>query len=1082
MPQLALHLLGPFQALLDGISITTFETHKVRALLAYLAVEADRPHARDELIGLLWPDQPDPAARASLRQALANLRKAIGDRTAETPFLDITPDSIQFQHASDVEIDVVIFTELIAACRSHTHRRLAACRSCAQRLQQAVELYRGDFLAQRVQLDSEVLEEWALLKHERLHHMALEALYALAEYHDRRGEHDREQHYALRQLELDPWREEAQRQLMRALACSGQRSAALAQYEACRRVLKVELGVEPVPETIRLYERICDGLDGGLSASTSAVRLPASPTAFIGREREISEVIELLEDPAHRLVTIVGTGGIGKTRLAVTAARELVHAFKDGATFVSLAALSSIEFLAPTILMALDVSLDGQVDARTQLHAYLRQREMLLIIDNWEHLLPQDGGIELLAEMLQHAPGLTVLATSRERLGLQAEWLFNLQGLDYPQGLLLAEPETCSATQLFMQRARQVQHQLVFSQADLSAITRICQLVEGLPLAIELAAASVGRRSCAEIADEITAGLQTLTSRFRDAPERHRSVWAAFEHSWNLLSEQGRCALRQVSVFRGGWEAAAAAQVAGASLDTLTALVDKSLLRREASGRFDMHELVRQYARDKLIEACEEQPINSRHLDYFARLAEEAEPGLRSAEQVMWLERLESDLDNVRAALAWSVSAGAAELGLHLAGALWRFWLLRGYITEGCRWLDTLLAQTSGSVPDPDTTSVVLEQQRAIRAAALSRAAYLIFLSSTLEAATVVAEEGLRLSRQVSDRAVLGFALIIRGAVALLHSELNQAQALYEEALTILDNQAEHNWYIATACYRLGILAEYRDDYPTAETWLEKSLVLFRELGDRISYAAVLQPMGEALRQQNDVAQAMVILQECLGLYQELGVKGHLAINVLYVLGTVHLEQGDLEQAKVFFQECLTRGRVIGHLSQASDALHGLARVALYQHDGKRAADWLAESLMIARDFGEKSRIANIQQSLGDTALLLGEHDRALNLYRESLLLVQHIPNMGWEISEALRRIALAFSARGDHQDAARLFGASERLRDEAHSTLPPLCRANYDRAVNAVRVQLGESAFQAAWTEGRALTQEQAIQLALQA
>lgn len=1081
MPQLALHLLGPFQALFDGISITTFETHKVRALLAYLAVEADRPHSRDELIGLLWPDQPDPAARASLRQALANLRKAIGDRSAETPYLDITSDSIQFQHSSDVESDVVIFTELIAACRSHAHRRLAACRSCAQRLQQAVELYRGDFLTQLVQLDSEALEEWTLLKRERLHHMALDALYALAEYHDRRGEYDQEQHFARRQLELDPWREEAHRQLMRALACSGQRSAALAQYEVCRHVLKVELGVKPVPETIRLYERIRDGFDDGLSASTAAVRLPASPTPFIGREREISEVIELLEDPAHRLVTIVGTGGIGKTRLAVIAARELVHAFKDGVTFVSLAALNSIEFLALAILTALDVSLDGQVDAGTQLHAYLRQREMLLIIDNWEHLLPQDGGIELLAEMLQHAPGLTVLATSRERLGLQAEWLFDLRGLDYPQGLLEAKPETCSATQLFMQRARQVQHQLIFSQADLSAITRICQLVEGLPLAIELAAASVGMLSCAEIADEITAGLQTLTSRFRDVPERHRSVWAAFEHSWNLLSEQGRCALRQVSVFRGGWEAEAAAQVAGASLDTLTVLVDKSLLRREASGRFDMHELVRQYARAKLIEACEEHPINSRHLGYFARLAEEAERGLRSAEQVMWLKRLESDLDDVRIALTWATSNGDAELGLRLAGALWRFWMLHGHINEGGSWLETLLARTSQAASAPRPDSLEFRQHQAIRAMMLSRAAWLSIVCGNVERAVALADEGLNLSRTAGSKAAMGFALVIKGAVAVNCNDWDRARALYEESLTVLD-ESEHKWYVAAAYYRLGILATLQEDFAGAGVWVEKSLTLFRNLGDRVSVADALFMLAQVVDSQNETAKAISLLQESLALNRELGAKGHMLIRALYALGSIALGQGDLEQAGQLYQECLTRSRDIGVTSLIGEALYGLALVAQYQGKLERAAELLEESLSIEREHEKQAWITNIQRSLGDIAASMDQPDRALRLYAESLVLSQGMQSERWEIAESLGQIAAVLGGQGCPHKAMLLFGAAESIRETTGRVLPPLYRADYERAVNAARVQLGESAFQIVWAEGRALTQEQAIQLALQA
>jgi len=312
---LSLSLLGPFQATQDGQPLTGFESNKVRALLAYLAAEADRPHSRDELIGLLWPDQPDATARANLRQALANLRNVIGDRTSATPFLSTTSDGIQFQRSERCSIDVVVFAELIATCRAHTHRRLETCRSCAQRLQQAVTLYRGDFLAQFVQSGSEAFEEWTLIKREQLHREALDALYHLTQHFEWRGDYNQTLHYAQRQLELDPWREEAHRQVMRALALTEQRSAALAQYETCRRVLAEELGAEPAEETTALYKQIKAG------TVTSDVQqrpwlTPATP--LIGREAELAEANAIWNKARTgegQVLLISGEPGIGKTRL-----------------------------------------------------------------------------------------------------------------------------------------------------------------------------------------------------------------------------------------------------------------------------------------------------------------------------------------------------------------------------------------------------------------------------------------------------------------------------------------------------------------------------------------------------------------------------------------------------------------------------------------------------------------------------------------------------------------------------------------------------------------------------------------------
>ena len=352
MPSLSLSLLGSFQAVLDGHPVAGIESNKVRALLAYLAVEADCPHSRDELIGLLWPDQPDATARANLRQALANLRHAIGDRTSTTPFILATFDSVQFQRSSNSSIDVVTFTGLITACQTHAHRRLETCRSCAQRLQQAAELYRGDFLAQFVQSGSEAFEEWALIQRERLHREVLDALYALAEHYDRRSDYAQALQYATRQLELDPWREEAHRQVMRALALSGQRSAALAQYETCRRVLAEELGAEPSQETVLLQAKIAADQ---LVRADQRHNLPVALTPLIGRKRELTEIDHLLETPTCRLLTLTGPGGIGKTRLALQATFDRIWTFHDGTWWIELAAISDPILVSQVIASAFGI-------------------------------------------------------------------------------------------------------------------------------------------------------------------------------------------------------------------------------------------------------------------------------------------------------------------------------------------------------------------------------------------------------------------------------------------------------------------------------------------------------------------------------------------------------------------------------------------------------------------------------------------------------------------------------------------------------------------------------------------------------
>jgi DNA-binding SARP family transcriptional activator len=533
MAHLSLTLLGSLQITLDRAPITMFESDKARALLAYLAHEADRPHRRDALAGLLWPERPERAAHLSLNQALANLRQAIGDRTATAPVLHSTPATIQWNTDSDFDLDVATFANLLAACDQHSHRHPETCTSCARRLRQAVELYRGDFLDQFFLSDSAAFEEWALLTRERLHHRAV---------------------------------------------------AALVQYATCRRVLAEELGVAPEEETTVLYERIQCGealTDAHPLRDPSNLAAHTPLTPLIGRETELTQIADRLEQRDCRLLTLVGPGGVGKTRLALQAAADLVASFPDGAYFVPLVALSGAELLVPAIAGALGFTFSGPADPKAQLLAYLRTKDMLLVLDNFEHLL---AGADVLSDLVQAAPQVVLLATSREPLNLRVEWLLDIAGLLVPERADDIGVEQSGAVQLFVQTARRMQAGFALSSATSPSVVRICQLVDGMPLAIELASASVRSRSCSEIAQGLEQSLEQLATTMRDVPARHRSMRAVFDHSWHLLSVAEQGVLRRLSVFRGGVDADAAAQVAGATPALLAALINKSLLRRNEPG------------------------------------------------------------------------------------------------------------------------------------------------------------------------------------------------------------------------------------------------------------------------------------------------------------------------------------------------------------------------------------------------------------------------------------------------------------------------------------------------------------------
>ncbi len=597
---LTLSWLGSFQVLLDQRPVTNFGTDKVRALLAYLSVEAECPHRRESLAGLLWGEQPEALARQSLRQALLRLRSALGQREAAR-YLLVFNEQVQFIPEGDYQVDVTEFTSLLRTNARHAHRRLEACKPCLERLGRAVELYRGDFLHEFFLSDSSAFEEWARLKREQLHRQALDALSTLAAHYEQRGDFEQVRRYAARQIELEPWREEAHRQLMRALAQCGQRGAALTQYEKCCRLLRTDLDAEPEPETTALYEQLRAGRfmrAPGLASSQATATVRNSPvplTSFINRTRELAQLEDLLQDPSGRLLTLVGVGGVGKTRLAIQAAARVVESFQDGGVFISLDVVPHPGLLLSAILGALGLESRGR-DLRQKLLNYLRTKEMLLIVDNLEHLLAEAN---LLIEILQAAPQVKILVTSRERLNYQTEYVFRVKGLEYPD---VAQPiqglEKYAAVKLFVERARRVQTDFLLDARTAPAVVRICQHVDGVPLAIELAAASVGEIPCEVLAEQIEAGLDCLTTSLRDLPARHRSLRAVLEQSWRLLSEEEQLALGQLAAFSDGQTNDAAQPVVTSSL---ARLVDKSLVVQDSAGRYHLHPLLQEYVRAKFV-------------------------------------------------------------------------------------------------------------------------------------------------------------------------------------------------------------------------------------------------------------------------------------------------------------------------------------------------------------------------------------------------------------------------------------------------------------------------------------------------
>jgi len=640
MASLAIHVLGSFQVHLNQENVTlAFRTKKERALLAHLAVEANRPHRREALAELLWPERPEGYARTNLRQALLGLRRAIGQET-----LTITDEFIQFNSGPSFWLDAQVFNALVQSTLAHPHRSLEGCHECAQKLQEAIALYRGDFLEDMLVPQGQSFQEWVVFHREQHFRHLLACYRGLSDYYQNEGDYELAYKYAWQYVNLAPLEEAAHRQLMNLLTISGRRSAALEQYHACRLLLAKELGVEPSPETTALYEKIKTGvlLDFDPSIlNLQLTNLPVQLTSFFGREPEIERLEHCLANPVCRLISLVGMPGVGKTRLALQVAGNNLPKFSDGVWYVSLGTVNTVSALAGRVAQAIGVPYVEDGNAKTQLLHILRPLKTLLVLDQFEHLLNQT---ELLVELLQQAPGLKLIVTSRVRLNYQSACLFDIQGLSYPGFEQLTHAVEYPAVQMFLARAQQSQSSLILNDESMANIIQICQLVDGLPLAIEMAAASLRGVSLEYLAQELQSGLDILTTSLRDLPEQHRNLRAAFDPLWELLSAREKQTCEKLSVFQGGFTLEAAQAVAEANQAQLSALVDKSMLSVRSPGKFALHPLLRHYAAEKLAGNPLEKELAQEKIDLHLSQRATRDPITNLPNKELFWDRLEHTL------------------------------------------------------------------------------------------------------------------------------------------------------------------------------------------------------------------------------------------------------------------------------------------------------------------------------------------------------------------------------------------------------------------------------------------------------
>jgi predicted ATPase/DNA-binding SARP family transcriptional activator len=1033
MADLSISLLGAFVASLNQRPISHFRTKSVQALLIYLVCEAERPHPREALMDLLWPGMPQISAQANMRQTLYRLRKLIPEVTgrdgdAAVPFLLSDRQTIEINPDADYLLDVAVFTD--------------------SEPEQAIGLYRGDFLADFYLPDSETFEEWVSGRRADYRRRVLEMMEGETAVHLQNANYDKAIQLAQRQLAMDNLRESSHRHLMEAWARSGRRQDALAHYEKLCQLLQDELAIKPEPETLALCEAI---RAGDLSRATPSLaspsvsphdetgkarhNLPERLTPFIGREKGIVAVADLICQ--HRLVTLTGVGGIGKTHLALQVGRKVLESFLNGVWFIELDRIADPDLVAQTAAHALGLRSISGVPVLKVMLDYLKAKSCLLILDNCEHLVQSIA--EFGRTVLEACPEVKLLATSRETLGIPGEYSFQVPPLVVPSENWQAKVEDWQeyeAMRLFVDRAKAVIPDFQVRPGNIAALTRICQQLDGIPLALELAAARMKVLTTEQIAARLDDRFGLLTRGSRTALPRQHTLRGLVDWSWELLTTAEQRLFARLSVFTGEMSLEAIEVVCAGNgldsseiLDLLSGLVSKSLVlaRREQgkATRYRLLETIRQYAQERLAQEDQVPVFRQRHLDYYCKLGREAELALVGSEQGVWMKRLEEELDNIRAALSWSLDMDA-ESGLRLASDLYRFWDYC-YPGEGTAWLAQGLMRPLSIAPDVKAKALLVRGMLGV---------------FTLPRGPVyhLAEESLALYRKLEDPKGIASSLFLFDQLAAWDKDFDRARPYFQESLALFRSMEDPLLTAQTLAWLGSWESAGNANYAQAMAYLKESELLFREIGHVAGIAAVLLLSAEIAIWQGKYALARPKLNECMLLHAQLGQNA--SPDSLLWLGRLHYWLGEYAQAQTHLENSYELSQRVGQSARLPWALTFLGFVYLRRHEWSRSLDYFRESLYAFRETGI---------------------------------------NAGAGIIYTLEGLASLAASQGNPERAARLFAWADAERRAWHNVRPANEQEEVERDMVAIRKTVDERGFAAAAAEGQAMTVEEALAYALE-
>jgi predicted ATPase/DNA-binding SARP family transcriptional activator len=1056
-------ILGPLEVV-EGDERVPVSGTKERALLAVLLIHAGEVVSADRLVDELWGSDLPASPANALQVVVSRVRRALrsGLLVTRKPgyVLDVDPD----------ELDARRFGRLVEEARRTApddHSRRSSL------LAEALGLWRGPALAEFA-LDGFARDEGARLEEARIRavEMKLEADLALGRHAELAGE-------LTALVAGHPLRERLRGQLMLALYRSGRQGEALRVYQEGRKALADELGVDPGPELQDLHQRILLQADSLAAAPRAAPvprsNLPAPVTSFVGRGPELEQAWKLLA--RSRLVTLTGAGGCGKTRLALEAARALLGSFPDGVWLTELEAVSDPGQVPASLAAAVGIrdgaslGVGGEPAARPlagKLTDYLREKELLVVLDNCEHLI--EACAQVADSVLRAAPRVRFLVTSRERLGVAGEALLPVPPLGIP-GANEVSPERLAqsdAVQLFVDRATAVQPSFLLDAGTAPAVCYVCRRLDGIPLALELAAARVRILPPREIAARLDDRFSLLSSANRRALPRHQTLRAAIDWSYGLLSEPERGLFGRLSAFAGGFTLEAAEEVCGDPeltdvLELLSHLVDQSLVVPEDSGhaRFRMLETLRRYAGERLAGSGADERTHRRHAEFFLRLAERAEPLLRGPEQAVWLRRLEADQDNFSAAIDWALRDDP-EVAVRLSSALAYFWLIGRHRSEVRRRLAEAVDTARGAAP-------------VHRARALVWAAQLANVEGRPDQAASCAQEAYELAAGAGDPWLTGMCEAILGLAAGLGGQAGRAGELLDAA-AVRFGQLGDEWGAALAAMLLGLVSAVAAQPARAVALTRRGLAGFRAAGDQWGQTMALELLGLLARRQGAYDDAITVYEEALGVVRDLGLRDETPF-LLADLGDLHLLLGDFEAAAVCHKQALDLAQELGTRDAAALARKGLAEAARRQGDYSRARELHQAALAFYREAGVAGDIAHSLTSLGYVEELRGDMAAAEACHRESLRLARDLPDEN-PLAAALEGLACVAAARRQPQRAAVLLGAAESIRARTGMPFSPDERADAERAAGAAAGDLGREAFDLALDRGRRMSTQEVLAL----